>query len=91
MSVQPSHSELQRDVGRVEGTLGAMGDRLDKLEEAMDKGFDKVGAGLEKIDKRLAVIESREAESKGAWKVVVVVATAVSGVIAWAANFFLGG
>jgi len=91
MSIQPSHSELQRDVGRVEGTLGAMGDRLDKLEAAVDKGFDKVGAGLEKIDKRLAVIEARDAEKKGAWKVVVVVATAVSGVIAWLANYIFGG
>lgn len=55
---QPSHSDLQRDVGRLEGRFAAMEKRLDHLEKAVNDGFDKVAGGIEKIDKRLAAIEA---------------------------------
>lgn len=87
---QPSHSDLQRDVGRLEGCFAAMEKRLDHLEKAVNDGFDKVAGGIEKIDKRLAQIEAKEAERKGAWKVVSAIAAAVAAVVASAVKYLMG-
>lgn len=59
----------------MEGKQDAMGERLDKLEKLVSEGFDK-------LDKRLARIEERETERKGAWKVIIAVAGGVSAVVA---------
>ena len=56
-----THDDLHRDLGRMEGAFGAMEDRLDKLEKMMSDGFQK-------LDERLARIESRESERKGAFQ-----------------------
>lgn len=87
---QPSHSDLQRDVGRLEGRFAAMEKRLDHLEKAVNDGFDKVAGGIEKIDKRLAAIEAKELERKGAWKVVSAIAAAVAAVVASAVKYLMG-
>ncbi|MXO72862.1 hypothetical protein [Alteraurantiacibacter buctensis] len=64
--------------------------RMDKLETTVTEGFEKVGTGLDKIDKRLAAIEAREAERKGAWKVITAVAAGVSAVVASAVKYLMG-
>lgn len=66
-----THLDLQRDIGRMEGRLTALEDRLEKME-----------AVLERIDRRLAAMETKETERKGAWKVIVTVAGAVSAAVA---------
>ena len=86
-----THDELNRALGRVEGSQVAMEKRLDHLEKAVAEGFERVGDGIDRIDKRLASIEAKEAERKGAWKVVAFVAASVSGAIAWVVNYFAGG
>ena len=88
---QPTHNDISRAVGNLEGSYRAMENRMGHLEKTVTEGFDKVGEGLDKIDKRLAAIEKRESERKGAWKVVAVVAATVSGAIAWVVNYFFGG
>jgi len=87
---QPSHSDLQRDVGRLEGRFAAMEKRLDHLEKAVNDGFDKVASGIDKIDKRLAAIEAKEAERKGAWKVIALVAGGVSAIVASVVKYLMG-
>ena len=87
---QPSHFDLQRDVGRLEGRFVAMEKRLDHLEKAVNDGFDKVAGGIEKIDKRLAAIEAKELERKGAWKVITAVAAGVSAVVASVVKYLIG-
>jgi hypothetical protein len=64
--------------------------RLDHLEKAVNDGFDKVAGGIEKIDKRLAQIEAKEAERKGAWKAVSAIAAAVAAVVASAVKYLMG-
>lgn len=64
--------------------------RLDHIEKAVADGFEKVGEGLDKIDKRLAQIEAKEAERKGAWKVIALVAGGVSAVVASAVKYLMG-
>lgn len=77
-----SHEALQRSLGRVEATQEGFKERMDRFEKKIDDGFEKVDATLEKIDKRLAAIEQRETERRGAWRVIVLVAGAVSAAIA---------
>lgn len=74
-----SHDDLHRDIGRMEGRLDAMDDRLEKMEAVLDR-----------IDGRLAKIESRESERKGAWKLTVSVSAGASAFIAWLVSNFGG-
>ena len=87
---QPSHSDIQRDLGRVEGKFDAMEKRMDHLEKTVTSGFEKVEQGLSKIDQRLAKIEAERAEQKGAWKVIATVAAGVSAFVASAIKYFTG-
>lgn len=78
----PSHDDLQRSLGRVEGNQSAMEARMDRFEKLVTDGFEKVEDTLTAIEKRLAAIETKETERKGAWKVIVAVAGVVSAVVA---------
>lgn len=78
----PDHAEMQRSLGRVEGNQSAMEARMDRFEKLVTDGFEKVEDTLTAIEKRLAAIETKETERKGAWKVIVAVAGVVSAVVA---------
>ena len=77
-----SHEDLQRSLGRVEGNQSQLEARMDRFEKLVSDGFEKLEGSLSAIDKRLAAIESKETERKGAWKVIVLVASGVSAVVA---------
>ncbi len=85
-----SHDDLNRSLGKMEGLQSAMEKRLDHLERTVSDGFDNINKGLDKIDKRLAAIESKEAERKGAWKIIALVAGAVSATVASVVKYFAG-
>ena len=72
--------DLQRSLGRVEGTQRAMRDDLTKIEKT-----------LETINQRLASIEARESERTGAGVVLVTVASLLSGVIGAVFSWWLKG
>jgi hypothetical protein len=84
-----NHDDLQRSLGRVEGNQGAMEARMDRFEALVSGGFEKVEKTLEAIDKRLAAIEARESERKGAWRAIVVISTTVSAVVAALVKYLL--
>lgn len=71
---QPTHTDLQRDVGKMEG-------RMDALDRAMSEGFKRIEDALSKIDGRLDTIDTRESERKGAWRVIAWVSGGVSFVV----------
>ena len=52
-----THLDLQRDLGRMEGRLDAMDDRLSKIETI-----------VERVDQRLARIEVTENQRQGAFR-----------------------
>jgi hypothetical protein len=64
----PNHTDLHRDIGRMEGRLDAMEDRLSKIE-----------AIAERIDGRLANIEARENERKGVLWTLSILAAVIGG------------
>lgn len=73
----PTHTDIHRDIGRMEGRLDAVEDRLSKIE-----------AMLERIDQRLAKNDARESERKGAWSLVVLLASLASIAVGWVLNHF---
>lgn len=77
-----SHDDLQRSMGRVEGNQSQLEARMDRFEKLVTDGFEKLEGSLSAIDTRLAAIERKETERKGAWKVIVAVAGGVSAVVA---------
>lgn len=77
----PSHDDLQRSLGRVEGNQDSMEKRMDRFERLVSEGFEKLERGLGGIEKRLDTIEDKELERKTAWRVVAAVATVVSAAV----------
>ncbi len=86
-----THDDLQRSLGRVEGKQDAMRDRVGQLEETVEEGFDKVTTSLDKNNARLAAIETRESERKGAWAVLIGIASLFSGVFGAVFSWWLKG
>jgi hypothetical protein len=84
-----THDDLQRSLGRVEGSQSQLEARMDRFEKLVSDGFDKLEGSLSAIDQRLAAIEKKETERKGAWKVIVMVAGGVSAVVAAVIKLFI--
>lgn len=83
-----THDDLERSLGRVEGNQQATRERMDRFEKLVSNGFSDVGEALDEIKARLSQIEARENERKGAWAVLVGIASVISsiltgGMIAW--------
>lgn len=77
-----THDDLQRSLGRVEGNQSQLEARMDRFERLVSDGFEKLEGSLSAIETRLAAIERKETERKGAWKVIVAVAGGVSAIVA---------
>jgi septal ring factor EnvC (AmiA/AmiB activator) len=75
-----THTDLSRDMGRVEGKQDAMGARLDKIEEL-----------LERIDARLAKLEAAEHQRKGAVAALMLFAGFIGGLVAKFGAAVFGG
>ena len=80
MMTNPNHSDLYQGLGRLEGATQAMENRLDKIEEV-----------LERIDKRLAGLEAKENQRRGALAALMVFSGAVGGLIAKFGALIFGG
>jgi anti-sigma-K factor RskA len=71
-----------RALGRAEGALGSMETRMDKIEDLVTEGFRR-------MDERLARIEAKEIERRGAWRSISVVSSIFTALAAWVAAHFL--
>lgn len=78
-----SHDDLQRSLGRVEGSQSAMGDRLDRLEKIIEDGFAE-------LRREIAELKADKSERKGAWKVVAFVAGTVGAAVAALVKYLMG-
>lgn len=77
----PTHNELQRDMGRMEGKQDAMGARLDRLEKIIEDGFAEVR-------REIAELKADKSERKGALAVLAIVASVIGGVVAFVVEHF---
>jgi hypothetical protein len=75
-----THTDLSRDMGRLEGKQDAMGARLDKIEDL-----------LERIDGRLARLEAAENKRKGAVGALMLFAGFIGGLVAKFGAIVFGG
>lgn len=78
----PTHMDIQRDMGRMEGKQDAMGERLDRLEQIVEDGFKA-------IRRDIAELKQAEDKRKGAWTLGHYLYGAATGVIAFIAAHFL--
>jgi hypothetical protein len=69
--------DIHRDLGRMEGRLDAVEDRLNEMKVV-----------LERIDARMARIEATEAQRKGGLAVLVGLSSAISLIAGWIINHF---
>ena len=76
----PNHSDLYQGLGRLEGATQAMENRLDKIEEV-----------LERIDKRLAGLEDKENQRKGAIATLVAIGGVIGGLVVKFGTLIFGG
>jgi septal ring factor EnvC (AmiA/AmiB activator) len=70
-------SDIHRDLGRMEGRLDAVEDRLSEMK-----------AVLERIDERLAKIESAEAQRKGGLATLIAASSVISLIAGWVIEHF---
>ena len=89
-----SHDDLQRSLGRVEGSQASIGARLDRLEDEMRKGFEEIKALItgkhDDIDKRVAELEADKAEMRGAMWALGTVITTIAGFVSWVVSYLKG-
>lgn len=79
----PTHADLHRDFGRMEGKQDEMGARLDRLEKLIEAGF-------EKMDERLARLEAKENQRKGAIAALMVFSGFIGGLVVKFGAFIFG-
>lgn len=73
-----SHDDLQRSLGRVEGELSSMDARMDRFEKIVSDGFQKISDDIAELRKEVSHLKDRETERKGAWKIIVAIASFVA-------------
>lgn len=80
----PNHTDIQRDMGRMEGKQDAMGARLDRLEKIIEDGFAEVR-------REIAELKAEKAERKGALGMLGIMAGVVGGAISLVVEWFMKG
>lgn len=94
MMSQPSHAQIHREVGYVQGTLAGVEKRLDNLETSVSEGFKEIkgllsgaidagAAKHEAMDERITDLEMTEERRKGWLAAMTLVAGALGGAAAW--------
>ena len=78
----PNHSDIQRDLGRMEGKSDEMGARLDRLEKIIEDGFAEVR-------REISELKADKSERKGALAVLATVAGILGAALSWALEHFV--
>lgn len=85
------HTELQRTVGRLEGTVSGMAAAQTSMAAQHERFGEKLDKYDEKLDTILAYIE-REKGSQRTWKTVAGIGGAIAGAVGGAVvSYFTGG
>lgn len=85
-----SHDDLNRSLGRLEGDVKSVSDRIDRLEDNLDQRFDRLDTAIDGLLTRMDRQDALENQRKGVFAVVAVLAASigsiVTGVLAWLAT-----
>lgn len=86
---QPTHTELQRDFGRMEGRMDSLQREVGEVKQAMSDGFKDLKQILSNLETRLDAVDALNSERKGAWKVITIVSGVVSLVVSIVVPFLI--
>lgn len=81
---RPNNADLSREIGQLEGEMIAVKESLDRIEKAMT-------LGLERINARLAELEAKENQRKGALGLLMVLAATIGAGLSKLIAFMVGG
>ena len=76
----------EREIGKLEAGLEALNRTVREGFTDAKEDRREIKREVAAIDERLARIEAKENERRGAWAVLVAVASICSGLVAWAVN-----
>ena len=85
-----THDDLQRSLGRVEGSQSQMEARMDRFEKLVSEGFKELGDGIHELRKEIGDLKAKDSERKGAWKVLALISGVVSAVVASIVKYLAG-
>lgn len=87
-----THDDINHSLGRVEGEMRAMHDRLDRLEAFFEESMREIKESLKRLESKQDAQDALEQRRKGAfavlWPVVVSISSAVSIAATWLINHF---
>lgn len=86
----PTHDDLQRSLGRVEGNQSQMEARMDRFEKLVSEGFKELGDGIHELRKEIGDLKAKESERKGAWRIIALISGVVSAVVASIVKYMAG-
>ncbi|MBF5091269.1 hypothetical protein F1640_14870 [Novosphingobium sp. NBM11] len=85
-----SNDDLNRSLGRLEGDVTAMKDRMDRLEKAIVAGMEELKNALREVQADVAEIKAREDQRRGAWRVLVGISTVIGAAVSAAVTYLFG-
>ena len=88
-----THDDINRSLGRVEGEMRALHDRLDRLEAFFEESMREIKESLKRLETRADAQDALEQRRKGAaaviWPAITAISAAVSIAATWLLNHFI--
>ncbi len=86
----PTHDDLERSLGRVEGSQSQMESRMDRFEKLVSEGFKELGDVIHELRKDIGDLKAKECERKGMWRIIALISGVVSAVVASIVKYMAG-
>lgn len=86
----PTHDDLERSLGRVEGHQSQMESRMDHFDKLVSEGFKELGDGIHELRKEIGDLKAKESERKGVWRIIALISGVVSAVVASIVKYLAG-
>ncbi len=86
----PTHDDLERSLGRVEGHQSEMESRMDRFEKLVSEGFKELGDAIHELRKEIGDLKANESERKGVWRIIALISGVVSAVVASIVKYMAG-
>lgn len=84
-----SNDDLNRSLGRLEGDVSAVKERMDRLERVVTEGMTDIKQAMVTMQADIAEIKARENERKGAWKALAFIAGMAGAAFSGLAGYLL--
>ncbi len=86
---QPTHGDLDRSIGRLEGIIGQMLDSRKQRDEHVDGRLERIEAQIEAVVVRIESIVEMLASIKGGWNVLALIGGIAGMIGGWVVPAFI--